>query len=167
MLCLRRLADRGRRIRSASHPSCGSPKKSSVAAAYLLDFFDRCAKLCSLNPPPAAVAYLARHARVPRKYRQKKPPLLRGLMFWQGQKDSNPRHAVLETAALPTELYPYIHFCDLIILSQRKINVKPFFEFFLILSFSTVNFKILLLFLKDCCIMYRIMYVKEYTYENA
>ena len=27
---------------------------------------------------------------------------------WQGQKDSNPRHAVLETAALPTELYPYI-----------------------------------------------------------
>ena len=29
------------------------------------------------------------------------------LSFWQGQKDSNPRHAVLETAALPTELYPY------------------------------------------------------------
>ena len=27
---------------------------------------------------------------------------------WQGQKDSNPRHAVLETAALPTELYPYV-----------------------------------------------------------
>ena len=26
---------------------------------------------------------------------------------WQGQKDLNPRHAVLETAALPTELYPY------------------------------------------------------------
>ena len=29
-------------------------------------------------------------------------------VFWQGQKDLNPRHAVLETAALPTELYPYI-----------------------------------------------------------
>ena len=27
--------------------------------------------------------------------------------LWQGQKDSNPRHAVLETAALPAELYPY------------------------------------------------------------
>ena len=27
---------------------------------------------------------------------------------WQGQKDSNPRHAVLETAALPAELYPYM-----------------------------------------------------------
>ena len=26
---------------------------------------------------------------------------------WQGQKDLNPRHAVLETAALPSELYPY------------------------------------------------------------
>ena len=30
------------------------------------------------------------------------------LYFWQGQKDLNPRHAVLETAALPTELYPYL-----------------------------------------------------------
>ena len=26
---------------------------------------------------------------------------------WQGQKDLNPRHSVLETDALPTELYPY------------------------------------------------------------
>ena len=29
-------------------------------------------------------------------------------LFWQGQKESNPRHAVLETAALPAELYPYV-----------------------------------------------------------
>ena len=29
------------------------------------------------------------------------------LLFWQGQKDSNPRHSVLETDALPAELYPY------------------------------------------------------------
>ena len=28
--------------------------------------------------------------------------------FWQGHKDSNSGHAVLETAALPTELYPCI-----------------------------------------------------------
>lgn len=27
--------------------------------------------------------------------------------FWQGQGDSNSRHLVLETNALPTELYPY------------------------------------------------------------
>jgi hypothetical protein len=26
---------------------------------------------------------------------------------WQGQKGSNPRPTVLETVALPTELYPY------------------------------------------------------------
>ena len=26
---------------------------------------------------------------------------------WQGQKDSNHRPSVLETDALPTELYPY------------------------------------------------------------
>lgn len=30
------------------------------------------------------------------------------LLFWQGQKDLNPRHVVLETTALPTELYPCI-----------------------------------------------------------
>lgn len=28
---------------------------------------------------------------------------------WQGQKGSNPRPTVLETAALPIELYPYIY----------------------------------------------------------
>ena len=33
---------------------------------------------------------------------------IQALSFWQGQKDLNPRHAVLETAALPTELYPYV-----------------------------------------------------------
>ena len=30
------------------------------------------------------------------------------MIKWQGQKDSNSRHAVLETAALPAELYPYM-----------------------------------------------------------
>ena len=32
--------------------------------------------------------------------------LFKPFLGWQGQKDLNPRHAVLETAALPTELYP-------------------------------------------------------------
>ncbi len=32
---------------------------------------------------------------------------LDGNKQWQGQKDSNPRHTVLETVVLPTELYPY------------------------------------------------------------
>ena len=27
---------------------------------------------------------------------------------WQGRQDSNPRHAVLETAVLPAELRPYL-----------------------------------------------------------
>ena len=34
--------------------------------------------------------------------------LLQRLLHWQGQKDLNPRHMVLETIALPTELYPYV-----------------------------------------------------------
>ena len=29
-------------------------------------------------------------------------------VFWQGHKDLNPEPTVLETAALPIELYPYI-----------------------------------------------------------
>ena len=29
------------------------------------------------------------------------------IITWQGWQDLNPRHAVLETAALPTELHPY------------------------------------------------------------
>ena len=29
------------------------------------------------------------------------------IFAWQGQKDSNPRPSVLETDALPTELYPF------------------------------------------------------------
>ena len=36
---------------------------------------------------------------------------------WQGQKDSSPRHAVLETAALPAELYPYICSPDKVVLN--------------------------------------------------
>ena len=30
--------------------------------------------------------------------------------IWQGKKASNPRPTVLETAALPAELFPYIHY---------------------------------------------------------
>ena len=38
------------------------------------------------------------------KNKKDKPKLV---FFWQGRKDSNPRHPVLETGVLPTELYPY------------------------------------------------------------
>ena len=39
---------------------------------------------------------------------KRKEALTRASMsLWQGWQDSNPRHAVLETAALPTELHPY------------------------------------------------------------
>ena len=33
--------------------------------------------------------------------------IMAGVLFWQGYKDSNLGHAVLETAALPTELHPF------------------------------------------------------------
>ena len=34
--------------------------------------------------------------------------LSESVVFWQGHKDLNPEPTVLETAALPIELYPYI-----------------------------------------------------------
>ena len=42
--------------------------------------------------------------------------------FWQGQKDLNPRHAVLETAALPTELYPYVNYLNISDFLNLKIG---------------------------------------------
>ena len=59
-------------------------------------------------------------------------------LLWQGQKDSNPRHAVLETAALPTELYPCVFFklpCYYIIKTsgcQYKIQIFSIFLPFLV-----------------------------------
>ena len=44
---------------------------------------------------------------VPAKKTKSPPHKAVGFWFWQGQKDSNPRHPVLETSVLPTELYPY------------------------------------------------------------
>ena len=40
----------------------------------------------------------------------KKPTLTSGILVekWQGHKDLNPEPTVLETAALPIELYPYM-----------------------------------------------------------
>lgn len=66
--------------------------KSAGAPVGAADF-DRCANPCSLCPPPAAVASVARHA--PRAERlslftqskKKKHRLNRCFSFWQGQKD--------------------------------------------------------------------------------
>ena len=47
------------------------------------------------------------------------------LYIWQGQKDLNPRHVVLETTALPTELYPYVLTADIILsFSAFSVNTK-------------------------------------------
>ena len=37
-----------------------------------------------------------------------KAPAKAGAFLWQGHKDLNPEPTVLETAALPIELYPYM-----------------------------------------------------------
>ena len=42
--------------------------------------------------------------------KNKKSCTIQCRIFWQGQKGSNPRPTVLETAALPAELNPYVFF---------------------------------------------------------
>ena len=42
---------------------------------------------------------------------------------WQGRQDSNPRPAVLETAALPTELLPYLA-VNIVIYYWQLVNSK-------------------------------------------
>ena len=46
---------------------------------------------------------------------------------WQGQKDLNPRHAVLETAALPAELYPYTETTETIGSHADSFNLSNYF----------------------------------------
>src|SRR5690606_8053729 len=49
--------------------------------------------------------------------------------WWQGQQGSNPRPAVLETAALPTELYPYAHRGAACLLVRDGRGCKPILRF--------------------------------------
>ena len=58
--------------------------------------------------PPLRTAYRKPVRRTRRAAVSKKTGHPSGWSVWQGQKGSNSRHAVLETAALPTELYPYV-----------------------------------------------------------
>ena len=52
---------RGRRARSCFATPLAVPEKI-FGLPLFLDFFDRCANPCSLYPPPAALAGVARHA---------------------------------------------------------------------------------------------------------
>ena len=62
---------------------------------------------------------------------------------WQGQKDLNPRHVVLETTALPTELYPFVlvFVSAGIILSFYflSVNMKDLFFYNLCKEFKSVE----------------------------
>ena len=84
------------------------------------------------RPAPLATLRVPRFRPLPLR---KRPALrMQCWSFWQGQKDLNPRHAVLETAALPTELYPYLKFC-LFILSFSKSIVNVFLKKFVIILY--------------------------------
>ena len=95
---------RDRRAQSCFATPLAVPEKN-FGLPLFLDFFDRCANPRSLYPPPAALAGVARHA--PRAsgslllYKTRKTSAqAKAFLVWQGQKGSNPRHAVLETTII-------------------------------------------------------------------
>ena len=97
---------RGRR---QTMPSCGNPEKSAGLRFSLI--FPTAAPTHAPFICHRQRSRVLPGTRVPRfknfTHRQKiQAPQSDACIFWQGQKDLNPRHAVLETAALPTELYP-------------------------------------------------------------
>ena len=59
------------------------------------------------------------------------------LLFWRGRKDSNPRHAVLETAVLPTELHPRVqHWYYNTYFSKKQAFFEKYFSFFKRIAFA-------------------------------
>ena len=56
---------------------------------------------------------------------QKSPTAKAVGLFWQGHKDLNPEPTVLETAALPIELYPYIKRRSLVCLMVGPQGFEP------------------------------------------
>ena len=53
-------------------------------------------------------------------------PLSKLVESWQGHKDLNPEPTVLETAALPIELYPYILFISKAIRLNTLVGLQGF-----------------------------------------
>ena len=70
-------------------------------------------QICNLIPAQNLLTHSIKYGQTHRQKMSLPLPAIKkhhpsGWCFWQGQKGSNSRHAVLETAALPTELYPYV-----------------------------------------------------------
>ena len=91
--------------------SCQTSSQKNSRCNILSDIAPRTLNIAGAQTARASrsAAYVfsvGKHARLcGSPYENKRPPF-GGLLFWQGHKGSNSGHAVLETAALPTELYP-------------------------------------------------------------
>ena len=107
---------------SANVKFCGKPQSEMKFAHF------RAAKI---SHAPAYFTYrryisLARRANFVEKTSSSDE-----VFSWQGRKDSNSGHAVLETAVLPTELHPcgFIS-ADFVIISQEFSNCNSKCKFF-------------------------------------
>ena len=60
-----------------------------------------------------------------RRGRKRKNRLKQAVFSWQGHKDLNPEPTVLETAALPIELYPYISKAEALLLMVGPQGFEP------------------------------------------
>ncbi len=92
-----------------SSPSCKKKKHQKVLSLFgrgRRTFFSTTKQSTGLFLPLLAPVRLRQPVFRFKSFLQKEKAPKGAFSFWQGQKDLNPRHAVLETAALPTELYP-------------------------------------------------------------
>ena len=72
------------------------------------------------NSPPDCCIYIIQVLPSTKKDHTKRCGL-----FWQGHKDLNPEPTVLETAALPIELYPYIEKGEALFLMVGPQGFEP------------------------------------------
>ena len=109
------------RRRGAFHPRRGFHRRRRFHPPVRVDLVEKstsCEVLFSWQgqkdsiPPrsrtarPDVLLRSTTRAELPTYRNQNKKPPKATFLFWQGQKDSNPRPMVLETSTLPTELYP-------------------------------------------------------------
>ena len=95
-----------------------------------------CRHFASKNANVAAARLrLAVISRYPLSLPNKKGTRCVPFLFWQGQKDLNPRPMVLETSTLPTELYPCTvpDHSDLDIISHLFLKCNSFLKKSLVL----------------------------------
>ena len=116
--CLREFAWERVGIFTGIRPRGSIPSSAVVTTTHLTPYFcENLARDAQMTPKKTTLHYIKRNKTEMKSNTAEKEKALeipgfsqyfKDFCLWQGQEDSNPRHPVLETGVLPTELYPCI-----------------------------------------------------------